>query len=78
MVRGCMLENDRPLSSDRKQRFAVLYVIPPGFGRPVRRKFGQAVDPQVNISAENLKEPIGLARRSRTKAGENLRIWEVG
>ena len=69
---GCLLENNRSLSSDRKQRFAVLYVIPPGFGRPVRRKFGQAIDPRVRISAENPEEPIGLARRRRAKTGENL------
>jgi hypothetical protein len=73
----CLLKNDRTLSSDQKQRLAVFNVIPPGFDRPVTRKFGQAIFP-VNILAENPKEPIGLlVRYSRTKAGENLRIWKV-
>jgi hypothetical protein len=72
------LKNDRALSNYRKQRLAVFYVIPPGFGRPVRREFGQAVC-AVDILAENSKEPIGLlVRYSRTKAGENLRIGKVG
>jgi hypothetical protein len=75
---GRLLENDRALSSDGNQRCAVLDVDPPGLRRPVRRTFRQAVDPRLNISAENLKEPIMLARRSRTKAGESLRIWKVG
>jgi hypothetical protein len=65
-----LLENKRALSGDRKQRFAVLWMGPPGFRRPVAGKFGQAIDARVGIFAEKLKEPIGrLVGRGRAKAG---------
>jgi hypothetical protein len=35
---------DSYLSIPGESRFAVLYVIPPGFGRPIGREFGQAID----------------------------------
>jgi hypothetical protein len=70
-VRHAKLENYLALSSDRKQRFAVLYVIPPGFDRPVGRELRQAVNTGIIISAINLKAPI-VARHARTKAARNL------
>jgi hypothetical protein len=70
---GCLLETDRALSSDRKQRFAVLRMGPPGFRRPIAGKFGQAIDARVCISAENLKEPIGSPGAAEQKLAETIR-----
>ena len=71
---GLLLKNERARLNDRKQRFAVLCVVPPCISRPITTKFGQAIDTRVSISPINLKEPIALARLIRTKACFNLQI----